>query len=456
MSSDIDVLVVDDDEEMGTLVADIARDQGYLSTSVTSPALVLPMLEERAFDLVVTDVRMPEIDGVELIERIRHHDPRVAIIAMTAFGSIETAVRAVRAGASDYLPKPFQPADMALRMERALERRAMALELTRLRSEVADRFSVAGLVGRSRALEDVISLIKRVADTPTTVLVSGPSGSGKELVARALHRESGRSARNFVAVNCAAIPETLIESELFGVKKGAYTDARADRPGVVHWADGGTLFLDEIGELALSVQAKLLRVLQEREIRRVGATATEAVDVRIVAATNRDLRAAVADRSFREDLYYRLAVIEIDIPPLRDRPDDVLPLAEHFLARAVARSGRRVAGFSGAAVKRILAHDWPGNVRELENAVERAVALCTGERITPDDLPESTNSRKAPDFLEMAAERMMTVDELQRAYAQLILKRVGGKKQRAAALLGIDRRTLQRWFGEGHGPDEDG
>ncbi len=455
MSAPAKILIVDDEIEMGKLLEDIARDHGHLPTRISAPVLALPLLEEQAFDLVVTDVRMPEMDGIELIERIKAFDPRVAVIAMTAFGSIDTAVRAVRAGAFDYLPKPFQPVDMALRIERALAQRAMTLELSHLRSQIAGRFSIAGILGRSQALEDVIALVRRVADNPSTVLVTGPSGSGKEVVARALHGESRRRARKFVAVNCAAIPETLLEAELFGVKKGAYTDARSDRLGMFQEADGGTLFLDEIGELALSLQAKLLRVLQEREVRPVGSSAAEPVDVRVVAATNRDLRAAVAERAFREDLFYRLAVIEIAVPPLKDRVDDILPLAEHFLARAAARAGRALTGFSGAAVKRLLAHDWPGNVRELENAIERAVALCEGGAVRPEDLPESVRVRRAPDFLEAAADRLLTIEELDRAYAQLILKRVGGKKQRAASLLGVDRRTLQRWFGEGQGNDDE-
>ncbi len=442
------VLIVDDEAEMGKLCEDIARDLGHAPTSVTAAALALPLLEEQPFDLVITDVRMPGVDGIALIERIKAFDPRIPVIAMTAFGSIETAVRAVRAGAVDYLPKPFQPKEMAMRIERALERRVMSLELTRLRTEVAARFSLAGLVGRSRALDDVVAVVKRVADGPATVLITGPSGSGKEVVARALHGESRRRTRRFVAVNCASIPETLLEAELFGAKKGAYTDARADRLGIFREADGGTLFLDEVGELALPLQAKLLRVLQEREVRPLGGTGSEPIDVRVIAATNRDLRAAVAERTFREDLFYRLAVIELAVPPLRDRTEDVLPLAEHFLSIAAARAGKPIAGFSGAAVKRLLAHDWPGNVRELENAVERAVALCDGDRISPDDLPESTNTARSPDFLETAAERLMTIEQLDRAYAQLVLQRVGGNKQRAASLLGVDRRTLQRWFGE--------
>jgi DNA-binding NtrC family response regulator len=453
LSERANVLIIDDDVEMGKLVADIARDHGHEATSISDPAQVIPMIEQGAFDLVITDVRMPQMDGVELVERIKAFDPRIGIIAMTAFGSIDTAVRAVRAGAYDYLPKPFQPKDMGLRMERALERRAMTLELSRLRTVVAGRFSAAGILGRSRALEDIVGLVRRVADNPATVLITGPSGCGKEVVARALHGESRRRTHKFVAVNCAAIPESLLEAELFGIKKGAYTDARSDRPGMFQEADGGSLFLDEIGELAMPLQAKLLRALQEREVRPVGATRAEPVDVRVIAATNRDLRAAVGDRTFREDLFYRLAVIEIAVPPLRDRTDDILPLAEHFLQRAAARAGKSVTGFSGAALKSLLGHDWPGNVRELENAVERAVALCEGDRISPDDLPESAKARRSPDFLEAAADRLLTVDELDRAYAQLVLKRAGGNKQRAALLLGVDRRTLQRWFGDSSSGD---
>jgi DNA-binding NtrC family response regulator len=450
------ILVVDDEPEMGKLVADIARAQGHSVRSITAPALAMSIIEQEVIDLVVTDVRMPEIDGIDLVARMTRYDPKIAIIAITGFGSIDTAVRAVRAGAFDYLPKPFQPAEMALRIENALARRAVSVELSQLRSEVTDRFSIAGIVGKSRALADVAALVRRVADGPATVLISGPSGSGKELVARALHGESRRRSRKFVAVNCAAIPESLLEAELFGVKKGAFTDARADRLGMFQEADGGTLFLDEIGELALPLQAKLLRVLQEREVQPVGSPTPEPVDVRVVAATNRDLRASTAARTFREDLFYRLAVIEVAVPSLRDRSDDILPLADHFLRRAAARAGKPIAAFSGAAVKRLVGYDWPGNVRELENAVERAVALCEGERIAPDDLPEATKTARSTDFLDMAVERMMTIGELERAYAERVLKKVGGNKIRASSLLGVDRRTLQRWFGEPTGGDERG
>jgi DNA-binding NtrC family response regulator len=442
------VLVVDDDSAMAELVADAARDYGHTARCRQTAAAAMSALEEGRYDLVVSDVRMPHVDGIELIGQIRAHDPEIAVIAMTAFGSIDTAVRAVRAGAWDYLAKPFQPADLALRVESALARRAMILELRRLRSAVSDRAGLTGMIGKSRAILELASLVKRVADTPTTVLVTGPSGSGKELVARALHDGSRRHEKPFVAVNCAAIPPALLEAELFGARKGAYTDARIDRAGMFQAADGGTLFLDEIGELDVGLQAKLLRVLQEREVRPVGSPTAHSVDVRVVAATNRDLRGAVAQGSFREDLFYRLAVIEVAVPALRERPDDIMPLAEHFLSRVATRAGKPLSGFSPGASKLLIAHAWPGNVRELENAVERAVALSAGPRIGAEELPATVRARQQPTFLDDAAERMVPLAELGRAYARLILRRTRGNKLRAATILGVDRRTLQRWFGD--------
>lgn len=443
------VLVVDDDVELGRLVGDIARDEGHDVMVLSSAAMALAEVERAGADLVLTDVRMPRLGGIELIEKVRAHDPRIVSIAMTAFGSIDTAVQAMRAGAYDYIPKPFRPDDLAMRLRRALERRAMSLELSRLRDEAAGRFSLGGLIGKSAALREIASLVKRVADSTATVLITGPSGSGKEVVARALHGESRRRSGPFVALNCAAIPETLIEAELFGVKKGAFTDARVDRRGLFREAEGGTLFLDEIGELAMPVQAKLLRALQEREVRALGADASEPIDVRIVAATNQSLRAGIEQKVFREDLFYRLAVIEMSVPPLRDRPEDIMPLAIHFLNRSAAEAGKKIDGFTDEAIKRLVSHSWPGNVRELENAVERAAALCEGRLVSLDDLPDSLRAKRAPDYLSAAAERGMTLEELGRAYAELVLARHGGNKQRAAQALGIDRRTLQRWFGDG-------
>jgi DNA-binding NtrC family response regulator len=449
------VLVVDDDAALAQLVADIVADHGHRAVCAGGGEAALAELAASSIDLLVCDVRLPGIDGIELIGRAAAEDASLAIIAMTAFGSLDTALRAIRAGAHDYLAKPFEPADLALRVEMALARRAMSLELRELRRQ-RDESALAGMVGSSAPVRELAALVRRVADTTTTVLVSGPSGSGKELVARALHQESRRRDAPFVAVDCAAIPAALLEAELFGAKKGAYTDARFDRPGMFQAAHGGTLFLDEIGELPLEMQAKLLRALQEREVRPVGAHSVEPIDVRVVAATNRDLRAALLDKTFREDLFYRLAVIEVAVPPLRERPTDIVPLAEHFLRRAAARNGLGVSGLSTAATKLLVGYHWPGNVRELQSAIERAVALCDGQRIGADDLPAALRGGGAPrEWLESAAERGMTLPELDRAYARMVLSRAGGNKVRAAQQLGIDRRTLQRWFGDEEG-DGDG
>jgi DNA-binding NtrC family response regulator len=441
------ILVVDDDADMCRFVGDLVEDAGRAVVLETDPVSALARVEAGRFDLVITDVRMVKLDGIELIRKVRQRDPEIAIIAMTAFGSIATAVQAVRAGAQDFLPKPFEPTEMTLRMERALEGRRARRELVALRNEVRGRFSIGAIVGASRATERVVNIVRRVAPTDVTVLITGATGTGKEVVARAIHGESQRAGGQFVSINCAALPASLIEAELFGVVRGAYTGADRDRPGLFQTARGGTLFLDEIGELAAEVQPKLLRALAEREVRRVGATKDEPVDVRIVAATCRALDSAVDKGGFREDLYYRLAVVTIDLVPLRDRVEEILPLAEHFLARVNARSARTVAGFSTAAAERLRHHDWPGNARELENAVERAVALCPGDLIEPEHLFDK--SAPARTLLDAAADGEWSIAELEREYAERILRRVGGNKRRAAAILGVDRRTLQRWFGEG-------
>ncbi len=450
------LFVVDDDADLAAFLQELLTAAGHQVTVFNDGASALAAVEERAPDLVVTDMNMVGMDGFELIERVRAFDPRVSVIAITAFGSIETAVRALRLGAYDFVTKPFEPQTLRVAVDRALEATALRSEVRRLRSEVGEaRFLVGGMVGRSNALAEISDLVKRVADTLANVLVTGPSGCGKELIARALHAESRRSAGPFVPINCAAIPDTLLESELFGVVRGAFTDAKVDRPGLLREAQGGTVFLDEIGDLPLSLQTKLLRALAEREVRPVGGTKLERFDARVVTATHHDLRKAVADGRFRADLFYRLAVIDIGVPPLRDRPEDVVPLAEHFLRRVAARSGRSLRGFSGAALRMMEAYHWPGNVRELENAVERAVALAREEWVSPDDLPASLAHPAAPDFLTTAAEREMTLDELTMAYVHRVLERTGNNKKRTARLLGVDRRTIQRWLGEAQADDDD-
>jgi len=454
-SEPVTVLVVEDDAPLAALFVGLLKRGGYRTITAGTVAEGRDRLEAGDVGVLITDLRLPDGDGLELIEWTRKTDPRIAIIAVTAFGSIERAVRAVRLGAYDFLTKPVEPAVFNVAVGRAVEARRLRAEVEELRGALADHEAMRGIIGKSRALADIISLVQRVADAPATVLVTGPSGSGKERVARALHDASRRRDKPFVAVNAAAIPESLLESELFGYVKGAFTDARTDKKGLFVEASGGTLFLDEIGDLPLSLQAKLLRVLEERELRPLGSTRSVSIGVRVVAATHQDLRRAVKERRFREDLFYRLAVIEVAIPPLRDRPEDVMPLAEHFLARASARAGRVIKGFSAAAARRMMGYAWPGNVRELENAVERAVALARDEWISPDDLPPTLAEPSAPDLFASAAERLMTLEELDRAYVTHVLERFGGNKVRAAAALGINRRTIQRWLGEPSRADED-
>ena len=444
----MNLLVVEDDAPLAELFAGIAEKRGLRATRAPTIAEGRARIEAGDVEILLTDMRLPDGSGIDLIEWTRKADPRIVILAVTAFGSIEIAVRAVRQGAYDFLTKPVEPAVLGVALDRAMEARRLRGEVEALRGALATESALRGIIGKSRALADITSVVRRVADSPATVLVTGPSGSGKELVARALHEASRRKDGPFVAVNAAAIPETLLESELFGYKKGAFTDARQDKKGLFVEADGGTLFLDEIGDLPLVLQAKILRVLEEREVRPLGATRNLPIDARVVAATNHDLRKAVKEGRFREDLFYRLAVIEIAIPPLRDRPEDILPLAEHFLGRAKARARLSIQGFSGAAARVLMAYDWPGNVRELENAVERAVALAQDEWISPDDLPPTVQKPSTPDLFASAAERMMTLEEVDRAYVKHVLERFGGNKVRAAAALGINRRTIQRWLGE--------
>jgi DNA-binding NtrC family response regulator len=442
------LLVVDDDNALARFVAEVLTDHGHIVSTVPSVAAARQAIEADDWDVVITDLRMPGESGLELIRWVKSYDPRISVLAITAFGSIETAVQAVRLGAADYIPKPFEPDALLLSVSKALREHSLRSEINALRSEVQSRFGFGAIIAKSAAMREVLSIAERVAESPSTILITGPSGAGKEVIAHAVHQHSRRRARPFIAVNCAAIPEALLESELFGHKKGAFTGASSDRPGLFRQASGGTLFLDEIGDLPLALQAKLLRVLQEREVRSVGAEKSDPVDVRVLAATHRDLREATAKREFREDLFYRLAVIELHVPALADRVDDIVPLAEHFLAEHARRIGRDLQGFSGAALKMIESYGWPGNVRELQNVVERAVNLTQGPLIVPDDLPAALRKPKLETFVDQALDSVMTISELEITYARRMLARNGGNKKKTARMLGIDRRTLQRWLGE--------
>ncbi|MBL8716494.1 MAG: sigma-54-dependent Fis family transcriptional regulator [Myxococcales bacterium] len=438
------ILVVDDDVALGQMVRDLLGDRGFAVTVVAQATDALERIQAGEVEILVTDLRMPEMGGMELIGHALRHDPRIVAVAMTGFGDLETAVRAVRGGAFDYLPKPFEPDALLLSIDKSVAERAQREELASLRSVVHVSRTV---VAKSAQMRDVMALVERVAPTPASVLITGPSGTGKELIARAVHERSDRANGPFVAVNCAAIPAELLESELFGVKRGAFTDARADRAGLFREANGGTIFLDELGDLPLAMQPKLLRVLQEREVRPLGGSSSSPIDVRVISATRHDLRKALAEGTFREDLFYRLAVVEVGLPALRERPDDIVPLAERALERACARA-KRQRTLSGAAARKLLEHSWPGNVRELENAIERAVALSNGDVILPEDLPQALGADTPQDFLKHAVDRSWTLEELSRAYLARVLERTGGNKKQAAALMGIDRRTIQRWLGE--------
>jgi DNA-binding NtrC family response regulator len=437
------LLVLDDEQRMVEIVAMVLRREGYEVRTETAGEAALQALHDDSFDLLITDLRMPGIDGLEVLQRARGFRPELPVILMTAHASVTTAIEAMKQGAVDYVEKPFNNDELKALVRRALDVTRLTRENRYLRAEARSRHAMGRIVASSKPMEAVLELVRRSARAPSTVLVSGESGTGKELIARAIHYESDRVGGPFVAVNCKAFSEGVLESELFGHEKGAFTGADAARVGLFEEAVGGTLFLDEIGEVSIDFQAKLLRVLQEKQVRRVGGAGARDVDVRLVAATNRDLRSEVAAGRFREDLYFRLAVIPIQLPPLRDRADDIVPLTQHFLAKWNAELGRELEGLSDDVARYLSDHDWPGNVRELENTIERGVALARGSRIEMEDLlvdalahaePASGEPQNLHDFLDRAAGDRI----------RAVLSEVGGKRVEAARRLGIDRTTLYR------------
>jgi two-component system response regulator HydG len=435
------ILIVDDEPDMCRLIEVGLAPGGHEAVSTVSAAEALDHLEANDFDAVITDVRMRNVDGLALCREIVARRPDLPVIVITAFGSMETAIEALRAGAHDFLTKPFELEALRHTVEKALTHRALAKKIVRLEEALRESRDFDSIVGESAPMQRLYELVERVAVSDAVVLVTGESGTGKELVARALHRRSERRSGPFVAVNCAAMPEHLLESELFGHVKGAFTDARADRRGLFLEADRGTLFLDEIGELPLELQPKLLRALEERTVRPVGAASEIPFDVRIVAATNRDLREAVARGEFREDLLYRIRVIEIETPPLRVRGNDVLLLAQRFLEHYAAIAKKPVTGFVPAVAERLTSHPWPGNVRELKNCVERAVTLARFNEITLDDLPSDLVSRAVATH-EPA--ELVPMEEVERRYVLRVLEASGGNKSLASKILGFNRKTLYR------------
>jgi two-component system response regulator HydG len=439
------VLVVDDDPDMRALIDAGLREIGFVTRLCASAEEALPALAGDDVDVVVADLQMPGMSGLELCERVVAGRPDVPVVVITAHGTLDAAVGAIRAGAYDFVTKPIKLQPFQLTVERAARHRELAAEVRRLR-EVASPERFAGIIGQSPAMLGVLDLVARVAATDSTVLITGESGTGKELIARAIHQRSRRSAGPFVAINCAALPETLLESELFGHARGAFTDARTARAGLFLQASGGTVLLDEIGEMPPALQAKLLRVLQERTVRPLGSDHEIPFDARVVTATNRDLEAAVEEGRFRQDLFYRIHVVRIELPPLKARGNDVLLLAQHALARSARAAGKRVAGISTAAAQKLIAYDWPGNVRELHNAIESAVALTRYEEITVDDLPEKVRDHRSTHVLVAGddPELLPTMDEVERRYVLRVLEAVQGNKALAARVLGFDRKTLYR------------
>lgn len=439
------VLVVEDDEAMRDLLVEELTDAGFSVMAAADGRAGVDCVLANKIDLIITDLRMPDVDGFDLIRDVKATRAAPHIVMITAFGSIETAIKAVKLGAYDYITKPFELEELILVADKALRDRRLHLHIEHLQREVEGKYRFGNIVGESAAMQAVLNLVTRIATSEASILVTGESGTGKELVARAIHYNSGRAAKPFVAVNLAALPAQLIESELFGHKKGSFTDAHSDRPGLFREANGGTLFLDEIGELALELQAKLLRVLQEQEIRPIGATNIEKVDVRVVAATNRDLEHMKSEGTFREDLYYRLNVIDVRLPPLRNRVDDILPIAEHLLRLHGSKcTPPRTIRLAPEAHRILLGYRWPGNVRELQNVIERGIALCHGDTITPEDLPQQVHHRQDSDYLSVAVARQLSMSELERDYITQVLDHEGGNKTRAAQHLGLDRKTLYR------------
>ncbi|MDX2169243.1 MAG: sigma-54 dependent transcriptional regulator [Deltaproteobacteria bacterium] len=431
------VLVVDDDAVSCQLLTDILSRDGLEVISDTAPARALAQVAGQPVDLAILDLRMPEVSGLRLMQQLRAQQPALPVIIMTAFGSMDTAAEAIGSGAIDYVSKPMNVEEIRGVVARALARPALSA------ADASDRQAADAMVGRTPAMIALYTAIARVAAAPSTVLILGESGTGKELVARAIHRHSPRRHRPFVAVDCTALTETLLESELFGHVRGAFTNAVQDAPGLFAEADGGTVFLDELGEIGAPLQAKLLRVLQEHTVRPVGGTQWRAVDVRVVAATNRDLAAAVAAGQFREDLYYRLKVVTLAVPPLRERREDIPLLVQHLVQRAAAHCGKAVHGVSPAALAMLEAHDWPGNVRELSHVLERAVALSHGAVLDLADLPPELRTPGAPSRGDLLADSP-TLDALKQRYIRLVVQQQGGNVTRAAAVLGLERRSLYR------------
>jgi DNA-binding NtrC family response regulator len=442
------ILIVDDDLEMCGMLSDVLKEEGFLVTTTGDSLEASRMLKKEEFDVLVTDLKMKGLKGLDLLEGVNKVAPMTPVIIITAFGTIESAIKAMKMGAYDYITKPFQMDEIVLTVRKALENRLLKKEVIRLKKEVESRYDFHQLIGKSPSMQKIYDLIERISDSSSNVLITGESGTGKELVAKAIHFNGVRKEGSFIAINCAAIPETLLESELFGYKKGAFTDAKSDKKGLIFKANEGTLFLDEITEMPLTLQAKLLRVIEEREIRPLGDTNSYPIDVRIISTSNRDIVSLIQQGRFREDLYYRLKVIDIELPPLCDRKEDIPLLVQHFVNKFGQGLKKNISGVSEEALKIFLNYSWPGNVRELENVVQRAITLSQQEFILPEDLPASIIQKTDEKLVEKALGKNFTLDQLEKEYIKRVLIETGGNKSKAAEILGLDRKTLYRKLGD--------
>ncbi len=443
MATNLRVAVVDDDPEMGRVVGDLLGDEGYRVSQYLSAADALLKFKHETPHILITDHKMKDIDGLMFLRKVQCDYPGIVSIMMTAFGSIETAIEAMKSGAYHYIVKPFKNEELSLLVKRAGEKVYLKQENATLKRELNKSFTLESIVGKSPAITSVFELIKIVASASANVLITGESGSGKELVARALHNGGPRKNKQFIPINCTAIPEHLLESELFGHVKGSFTGAIADKKGLFEEANGGTLFLDEIGDMSLPLQTKILRVLQDRQIRPVGGNSMKNVDVRIIAATHRDLKIMVKDGKFRDDLFYRLNVVPIRVPPLRERIEDIPILVESFIKKFAARNDSKVRSVAPDAMTLLMAHPWPGNVRELENVIERAIVLSPGEVIEKKVVLGSALEEAQHNIEQLHADRP-TLDKLEERYIKMVLGEVNNKKDEAAHILGVSRRTLYR------------
>lgn len=444
MIADISILAVDDDVNMLAILEKFLKRAGYTLDTTSDSVRAMSMVDDKNYDIVITDIQMPRATGMDLLRRVKELQKDTMVIMITAFGSVDSAVNAMKAGAYDYVSKPFNIDEILALLERATQQRRLQREVEFLRQEVERKYSFSNIIGKSKAMQDIFALIQRLSHARSNVLITGRSGTGKELIAKALHYNSDRRAMPLVTVNCSAIPESLLESELFGHEKGAFTGAITSRRGLFETANGGTLFLDEIGDMPLGSQSKLLRVVETGEVRPVGSDDMKKVDVRVIAATHRDLKELLKHDQFREDLFYRLNVISIHVPDLKDRTEDISILVEHFMKKYGEQFGKPNIRITHEASACLIKYTWPGNVRELENIIERSIALSNGETVDVNDLPEHLFQMKSSDLIDDLATDNMPLTEVEKRYIVKILQRTNWHQSKAAQILGIDRKTLYR------------